>query len=153
MRYFVLSLAPALFAVSIVFAQSPNDHAQDRAYIVKSERDWAASVVNHDLSVIERILAEDFVGVWIDGSNYSKADEIKDYRSMPLHYLSDHTNEVAVRFYGHAAIAQGSESWKKKDGAQGSFVWTDTWIERNGKWQIVQAQDLEAPAGYQPRGK
>jgi hypothetical protein len=25
------------------------------------------------------------------------------------------------------------------------FVWTDTWIRRNGKWQIVAAEDLIVP--------
>jgi len=28
---------------------------------------------------------------------------------------------------------------------RGRFVWTDTWIRRNGKWQIVAAEDLIAP--------
>jgi hypothetical protein len=27
------------------------------------------------------------------------------------------------------------------------FVWTDTWIRRNGKWQIVAGEDLIAPEG------
>jgi len=28
---------------------------------------------------------------------------------------------------------------------RGRFVWTDTWIRRNGKWQIVAAEELIAP--------
>ncbi len=27
----------------------------------------------------------------------------------------------------------------------GPFVWTDTWVRRNGKWQIVAAEDLIVP--------
>jgi hypothetical protein len=27
------------------------------------------------------------------------------------------------------------------DGSKGAALWTDTWIRRNGKWQIVAAQD------------
>ena len=27
----------------------------------------------------------------------------------------------------------------------GRFVWTDTWLRRNGKWQIVAVEDLIAP--------
>jgi hypothetical protein len=26
-----------------------------------------------------------------------------------------------------------------------AFVWTDTWLLRNGHWQIVAAEDLIAP--------
>jgi hypothetical protein len=41
-------------------------------------------------------------------------------------------------------VAQGSESWEKRKGEPhyGGFVWTDTWIRRNGQWQIVAAEDL-----------
>jgi hypothetical protein len=63
----------------------------------------------------------------------------------------NHLNEIEIRFYGDAAVAQGNESWKKKDGTTGKFVWTDTWIRRGGKWQIVAAEDL-VPAGT-PTGR
>jgi hypothetical protein len=29
---------------------------------------------------------------------------------------------------------------------RGSYVWTDTWVRRNGKWQVVAAEDLEVTA-------
>jgi hypothetical protein len=50
-----------------------------------------------------------------------------------------------VRFYGNTAVAQGSETWEKRNGERGRFVWTDTWIRRNGTWQILAAEDLIAP--------
>jgi hypothetical protein len=31
--------------------------------------------------------------------------------------------------------------WEMADGSKGAALWTDTWIRRNGKWQIVAAQD------------
>jgi len=122
--------------------RSAGDHAKDRAYIRQSESDWAESTVTNDVSVLERILADDFVGVEIDGSHYTKPDAIKDYRTHPSDFVSNHLNEVEVRFFGDAAVAQGSESWKKNDGTAGKYVWTDTWIRRGGKWQVVAAEDL-----------
>jgi hypothetical protein len=49
-----------------------------------------------------------------------------------------------VRFYGDTAVAQGNESWVRRvrEPRRGRFVWTDTWIRRNGRWQIVAAEDL-----------
>jgi len=29
-----------------------------------------------------------------------------------------------------------------KKGKRGKFIWTDTWLKRNGNWQIVAAEDL-----------
>jgi len=126
----------------LAHVRSAGDHAKDRAYIRQSESDWAESLVTNDVSVLERILADDFVGVEIDGSHYTKADAIKEYRTQPSEFVSNHLNEVEIRFYGDAAVAQGSESWKKKNGTAGKFVWTDTWIRRGGKWQVVAAEDL-----------
>jgi ketosteroid isomerase-like protein len=138
-----ISLAVVILCSLSVVAQSTDDAS--RSYIRQAESDWAGSVVTNDVSVIERILADDFVGVDIDGSHYSKADVIKDYRTKPSEFASNHVNEVVVRFYGDAAVAQGSESWKKKDGTPGTFFWTDTWIKRHGKWQVVAAEDLVPP--------
>jgi aminopeptidase C len=52
---------------------------------------------------------------------------------------------VKIRFYGDTAIAQGNESWQRRTGERGRFVWTDTWLRRNGRWQIVAAEDLTIP--------
>jgi ketosteroid isomerase-like protein len=140
----LLTISFFLLCASLAHVQS-DEHASDRAYIRQAESDWAESTVTHDVSVPERILADDFVGVDIDGSHYTKADEIRNTRK-PSEFASNHLNDIEIRFYGDAAVAQGSESWKKKDGTPGKYVWTDTWIRRGGKWQVVAAEDLVPPA-------
>jgi ketosteroid isomerase-like protein len=134
-------------AASAAPAMSSAEPAEDRGYVWQAESDWAESVATHDASVLERILADDFIGVHADGTHYSKADAIREYRTQPSSYTSNHLNQVEIRFYGHTAIAQGDESWKRKDGRSGKYVWTDTWVQRDGKWQIVAAEDLVPPAG------
>jgi hypothetical protein len=46
-------------------------------------------------------------------------------------------------------MAYGSESAvsKAKDGKETKrcLIWTDTWLKRAGKWQIVAAQDTGIP--------
>jgi hypothetical protein len=98
-------------------------------YICDSESGWASSVATGDPSAVKRILAEE------------KAPEV---------FASNAVNDAIVRFYGNMAVAQGSETWSKKSGETGRFVWTDTWLKRNGQWQIVAAQDLIAP-GESPK--
>ena len=58
--------------------------------------------------------------------------------------------EVKVRFFGDSiAMAYGAESAvsKAKDGKETKrcLIWTDTWLKRAGKWQIVAAQDTGIP--------
>ena len=98
-----------------------------------------------DTSAIERILADDFIGVDPKGRLYTKRQMIDDTRNAPKYFVSNRLNDVKVRFYGNTAIAQGSETWEKRSGERGRFVWTDTWLQRNGRWQIIAAEDLIAP--------
>lgn len=116
-------------------------------YIAESERQWAESVASGDTVPIERILADDYLGVDTDGSFYDKAKAISSTQESSKVFISNHLNEVKVRFYGETAVAQGSESWVRRTGSppRGRFVWTDTWIRRNGKWQVVASEDLIAP--------
>ena len=114
-------------------------------YICESERGWAASVATGDASTVERILADDFIGVHPSGKHYKKAEMVAGTPKAPEIFASNEVNDVVVRFYGNTAIAQGSETWRKKNGDRGQFIWTDTWLKRNGQWQIVAAEDLIAP--------
>src|SRR4029450_3012145 len=126
-----------------------NDQKQAERYIIESERQWAESVATGDSSVVERILADDFLGVDPKGRLYDKGKMISETRNAPEYFASNHLNEVKVRFYGETAIAQGNESWERRTGERARFVWTDTWIRRNGRWQLVATEDLIAPESLQ----
>lgn len=121
------------------------DQKETEHYILESERQWAESVATGDTSAIQRILADDFIGVDPKGGLYNKQQMIADTRNAPKYFVSNRLNDVKVRFYGNTAIAQGSETWEKRSGERGRFVWTDTWLRRDGRWQIVAAEDLIAP--------
>ncbi len=143
----LLLVAGALISAIYAARAQESSIAEAERYIKESEREWAESVASGDVRPIERILAEDFVGVDPDGSFYDKAKMLAETREAPKFFISNHLNEVKVRFYGDAAVAQGSETWVRRTGSplRGRFVWTDTWIRRNGRWQIVAAEDLIVP--------
>ena len=124
------------------------NHEADERYIVDGERQWAESVASGDTAVVERLLAEDYLGVAPDGTLRTKQAEIAGLRSGAAQVLSNHVGDVKVRFYGDTAIAQGAETWELRAGEprRGRYVWTDTWLRRNNRWQIVAAEDLTAPA-------
>ena len=136
-----VSLACCLF----VGCSSLDRRADVERYIVEGARQWADSVQTGDTTALERILADDFIGINPEGNFYDTASMISYIRNAPNHFLSNSLNDVKVRFYGNMAIAQGDESWVRRNGnIRGRFVWTDTWVKRNGQWQIVAAQDVIA---------
>ncbi|MGH9677934.1 MAG: nuclear transport factor 2 family protein, partial [Candidatus Acidiferrum sp.] len=148
MKYKLLLLVGACLACAICAARAQESSTADaERYIKESERLWAESVATGDTSGVQRFLADDFLGVDTDGSLYGKAKAIADTHLGAKEFVSNHLTEVKMRFYGDAAVAQGSESWVRRSGTllRGRYVWTDTWIKRNGNWQIVAAEDLIVP--------
>jgi ketosteroid isomerase-like protein len=141
----VRGTVPVLAVFCLCDCNLQNNQKQAERYILDGERQWAESVATGDTSAVERILAEDFIGVDPKGGQYKKQQMIAETRDAPNYFVSNRLSDVKVRFYGNTAIAQGSESWQKRSGERGRFVWTDTWLRRNGRWQIVAAEDLIAP--------
>src|SRR5262249_14973272 len=129
---FLIALA-LICAIWAARAQQSNTAEAER-YIKESESQWAESVANGDASVVERILADDFLGVDPDGNLYDKAKMVAYTREAPKEFISNHLNDVKVRFFGDTAVAQGNESWVRRTVTplNGRFVWTDTWLRRNG---------------------
>ncbi len=135
-----------LGAPHALIGQNADQKVAER-YIVDSERQWATSTTTGDPSISQRILADDFVGIAVDGSSYDKAAQLTYTRDPANILFSNRVNHVKVRFFGDTAVAQGDETWEQRIGTpkRGRYVWTDTWIRRNGKWQIVASEDLVLP--------
>jgi hypothetical protein len=116
-------------------------------FITAAEAKWASSACSPQPD-LKDIIADDFQGTSTKGKRYGKGDAIT---SDPKSLSRDcQLGEVKVRFFGDSlAIAYGAESRMSKDD-QGNEtkrcqVWTDTWLKRAGKWQIVAAQDTVIP--------
>jgi hypothetical protein len=90
-------------------------------------------------------LAEDFQGTSTNGECYNKADELDDEKG-PHSAHGCALDDAKVRFFGeYMAIIYGSEHAIGKDKTHPEVkvcqVWTDSWLKRGGKWQVVAAQD------------
>ena len=115
-----------------------------QAQILDIERRWAEQVVTNDVETLDQILASDYVGVEPDGRHMTKEESIAEAKAGPSEFASNRLNDdVKVRVYAEFAVAQGTETFKRKDGKIGRFIWTDTFIKRDGRWQVVASQDLE----------
>jgi hypothetical protein len=115
-------------------------------FIVAAEAKWANSACSPQPD-LKDVIADDFQGTSPSGRRYGKEDAItSDTKSLSR---DCQLGEVKVRFFGDSiAIAYGAESAvKAKDGKETKhcLIWTDTWLKRAGKWQIVAAQDTNIP--------
>ena len=115
--------------------------------IESAERKWVSAVTSGDTSIVEDTLADDFIGVGPDGKPFDKKTMVELIGGAPQEYVSDRFDGMTAKFYGNTAVATGSETWERRTQLpkKGRFVWTDTWMFRDGKWQIVAGADYELP--------
>jgi hypothetical protein len=146
LRILVVGIATMLLAGAAQAQQSHWASADDKTakYIIDMERKWAEGVCA-DNGVVPSLLAEDFQGTSTKGERFTKADELKDEKSARTAHDCG-LDEAKVRFFGDSlAVVYGREHAIGKDKSQPNAkvcqVWTDTWLKRGGKWQIVASQD------------
>jgi hypothetical protein len=117
--------------------------------IVAAERMWAETACA-PRPAMKDVIADDFEGTGTDGTRHDKREEIATGPDTP--YRDCLLGTVKVRFFGDAlAIVYGEESRVRKDasgpGVKRCQVWTDTWLKRGNKWEIIAAQDTVVPCG------
>src|SRR4051794_1397994 len=88
------------------------DQKEAERYIVDSERQWAESVATGDTTVLERILADDFVGVDPKGPFYDKAKMIAHTREAPKYFASTSTRSRSAST-GTLRSRRAAETWER----------------------------------------
>jgi hypothetical protein len=116
--------------------------------LIDMERQWAEASCTHSM-VVRDILADDFQGTSPDGKLYSKKEAVEEEKTSKNEDRNCRLDDAKVHFFGdNIALVYGHETATKKssDGKEStrSLIWTDTWLKRNGAWQIVAAQDMRA---------
>ena len=146
LRVFAVAIAATLLLVPAYAQQSHWSSADDKTakYIIEMERKWAEGVCV-DNGVVAGLLADDFQGTSTKGALFTKADELKDEKGARTAHDCG-LDEAKVRFFGdRLAVVYGSEHAVGKDKSQPSAkvcqVWTDTWLKRDGTWQIIASHD------------
>jgi len=146
----VAALVCAIITVAYAQGQQGRWAAADNPtakFMVDAERQWAEAACTHN-KIAEKILADDFQGTSPEGKRYTKSDEVADTADLSKTARECRLIDAKVRFFGDdLAVVYGSESSvrKSKAGTENSrcLIWTDTWLKRNGKWQIIAAQDTQ----------
>jgi hypothetical protein len=140
----ILALAAlaAFVAAPPVYAQGDNEAIKSK--LKEMEDSWAKSQMNadHGAAAVSEMLAADFVGISAKGVMLDKEANIKRIKDDTDTYTSCVNDQMEVNVIApNLAIVRGksTEAGKDKNGKAFSrtFVWTDTWMERDGKWQCI----------------
>ncbi|QUD86591.1 nuclear transport factor 2 family protein [Phenylobacterium montanum] len=138
-----IALAAGLMAALCPLAPAraaPDAAAQQE--VARLEEAYSQSFVTGDVSIAQRLVAEDFVGCEPDGKTSDKAAILADVRSEPR-ATSLKITALTVRLHGDTAIALGSE----EDAYAGATApthrrWLDTWRNTADGWRLVASAEV-----------
>ena len=141
-RALMIAAMATLFSAMTAGQTGRQTGAKLEQELMQMERDWSAAYLQHDSTVVDRILADDYIGTDGRGVMTDKAREIEDARSTDASrkVLSEQIDDLKVRLYGDTAIVNGRTTEKIEiNGKELTIQYrrTDVFVKRNGRWQCV----------------
>lgn len=146
MKTALLAIAAVLMGSGLAYAAPPTSYWGPPAnsivrHITEVETLWSDTNCGSAQAKLKAAVAPDFQGTSPRGMRYG--------RSMALGSGANrdcHLQQIKVHFFADSlAVVYGNESYmaNKKDGPERKvcLAWTDTWLRRQGEWQIIAAQD------------
>ena len=140
-------------------AKEKVDPAAIEAEILKLEREWMDAPKTKNGDAVRRVVADDAVLIYPDGTVATKADEVRTVESGDV--TSDSFEMVdpkvtvidadAAYIAGRSTIKNGKykdPNTKKTIDISGEYRFLDVYAKRDGKWQVIasQATKVLAPA-------
>ncbi len=120
--WITLSIILVLATSSPVSAEMSYDPVKAEAQIRENSQTWASVAVTGNTSVLETLFADDMVGTDPSGRLYTKREFIEYTEANPPGFTSNIVNDVKIRFFGNVAVAQGNETFTRKDGVSNRFA-------------------------------
>ena len=125
---------------------------RDTMALMQLERDIGAANVNRDAAFFERVEADEFIFTDSAGGTTKKkedVDSVKAPANPDSKLLSYEVDDMKVMLYGKTAVVTGHVTQKgvyKGEQWTGQSRFTDVFVWRDGRWQIVAGHSSRIPA-------
>jgi ketosteroid isomerase-like protein len=146
----ILALLVVLLTGIVLASAQSNGAPGDTKELLQIDNDLLNAYVHWDLSVRDRYVADDFVGVDGSGNVYSKQQDMQELKEGTFAMQAFMTEGVQARIFGDSAIVTGRNTatsvYKGKEHT-GTIRYVDTFLRRDGRWQMVYSQDTNVADG------
>lgn len=122
--------------------------ASDEQQILALYEAGDRALMNADLEVLSRILADDYVQYTDSGRPQTKRQILANFRSGAVRYPSIIPTGRTVLLFGDSAVVHGFEDDEVETGGkrfQIRYMYLDVLLKRNSEWKLVASQ-LARPA-------
>jgi len=141
----ILSIAVVALSAAAIASGQQQGASRDPKLVVekvirKLDNERIQAQIHADAAALERIYADDFIGVGPSGTVRTKPQVISDFTSGDLKFQSITTDDVRVRVYGNAVVETGLSTMDGQD--KGKAVphdarFTRVWVKQQGRWRLV----------------
>ena len=158
MRHVIVILVLILSVISTAAFQTNTKNKLIEQELVQKEHYWSEAYLKHYPAMIERILADDYVGVDGRGIVSNKSEEIEEAKAPPAgaptpdRVVTEETiSDMTVRVYGNTAVVNGISTEKVQSKGKEMIIRyrrTTVYVKRDKGWQCVSfhaSRILEPP--------
>ncbi len=133
-------------ALAIPF--SHHDSASQHKEIEGLEQDWRRALLASNMSELDHLLADDYLGVTANGTLETKADLLAMRRTGTIRLSQLDLSDLKVRVYGDTAVVTSKAEVSGTNGGtdiSGRYRYTRVYNRRNGQWRIVSFEASRIP--------
>jgi ketosteroid isomerase-like protein len=140
-----LALAASSLALCEPKEKAPGPRDNPEQELRERLREWDEAYARRDTEALNRILADDFTFTDAVGKVNNKTQYIMAVIKSPDITLIEPANsdDLNIRLYGDAAVVTGRSGIRgrpRHPATRELFRFTDVWVKRQGRWQVVASQ-------------
>jgi ketosteroid isomerase-like protein len=119
------------------------------------EQQWRQAIINNNVSQMDHLLADDYVGITSNGTVETKTQALDQRRAGTIRITKLDITDTHVRVYGDTAVVTSLAELEGSNGTSdigGQYRYTRVYNRRLGQWKIVSFEasrmhDIDARAG------
>lgn len=127
-------------------------HEAEKREIVRLEHEWRAAQLDNNVAALDRLLADDYVGVNITGQVHTKSQLLNRIRTGKLTLSRIDVRELHVRVLGDIAVVRVSaavEGLNQGAVIEGNFRYTRIYHRLpSGAWKITNFEATRIPSRH-----
>ena len=126
-------------------AQTAADRTDGQS-LIRLEHSWNEAFYRKDVSFLERVLADEFIATYEDGSQGDKAKEISLTRDFNQQVDSAEQDDFRVQLYGDTAVVWFSLHLigpRRGQPVQVDMRYVDVFVWRANRWQCVSSHSTK----------